>query len=379
MATIIIGGDICPTKNDSSHFTAGNVDLLFNDLLPELKCADSVIANLETPLIEKLTPIKKSGKVFGVHYSAIKAIKNANINILNLGNNHIFDHGHIGLEQTFSTLTHHQIKYLGAGNNLHEAAQPLTITIDNTIISFLSYTENEFSIATHTTGGANPISLIDFTKKISKLRLESHFVILLYHGGKEYYPYPTPQQKELCEFFIDMGVDIVVCQHSHVIGAIQNYNHGIIFYGQGNFLFDPTPHPNQYLYSGFLIKLTLQKETPIKTELLPFFHRSLFHKSLIGIQKMNDDECKNFNEMIQTYSSQLTSVNINKHWVNLCEEKAPLYLSVLQGHGKIRRKIITTLGLHKILYSKKALRTIKNYISCETHREIILTILKNRL
>ena len=92
MVKMIIGGDICATKRDESSFLEGDALRLFSDILPVIKAADLAIANLETPLINSPSPIKKSGAVFGNSPNILNAIKKSGINFLNLANNHILDH-----------------------------------------------------------------------------------------------------------------------------------------------------------------------------------------------------------------------------------------------------------------------------------------------
>lgn len=64
------------------------------------------------------------------------------------------------------------------------------------------------------------------------------YTIVLYHGGKEHYRFPSPNLQKYCRKFIEKGANIVICQHSHCIGCEENYKNGKIIYGQGNFLFD---------------------------------------------------------------------------------------------------------------------------------------------
>ena len=66
MVKIIIGGDICPTKRDEKSFIVGNSRQLFSDLLNEIQSSELAIANLESPLINSQSPIKKSRSIFEI-------------------------------------------------------------------------------------------------------------------------------------------------------------------------------------------------------------------------------------------------------------------------------------------------------------------------
>src|SRR6478672_10327093 len=102
MINVIVGGDVCPINRSIRHFKAGDASAIFNDLLPEFGEADLCIANLECPLVSEPSPIIKSGPVFGVESSCINGLRESGIDILNLANNHILDHGPQGLKNTLT-------------------------------------------------------------------------------------------------------------------------------------------------------------------------------------------------------------------------------------------------------------------------------------
>ncbi|MFA5240456.1 MAG: CapA family protein, partial [Phycisphaerae bacterium] len=121
MPNILIGGDLCPIGRNQSLFEQGNAALLLNDLLPEFENADLSIVNLECPLIRDESPIVKCGPVLGAPTTCVNGMKAASINMFNLANNHIMDHGTQGLQTTIETLEQHGIMHVGAGTNLDEA------------------------------------------------------------------------------------------------------------------------------------------------------------------------------------------------------------------------------------------------------------------
>lgn len=82
-------------------------------------------------------------------------------------------------------------------------------------------------------------------------------MIVLYHGGKEHYRYPSPYLQKVCRKLVDKGAGIVICQHSHCVGAMENWNGGTIIYGQGNFLFDHSK--SEFWKTSLLIGLDLEK------------------------------------------------------------------------------------------------------------------------
>ena len=125
MVDVIIGGDVCPIRRNQPFFKKGDAKGIFNDLLVEFEKADLSVVTLECPLINKNTPILKCGPVLGVESDCINSLTQAKIDILNLANNHIMDHGPIGLRSTLDICAEAGISTVGAGKNLEEARQIL--------------------------------------------------------------------------------------------------------------------------------------------------------------------------------------------------------------------------------------------------------------
>lgn len=379
MAKIIIGGDICPTNCDLKKFVDGDTSMVCEELKETLKEADFSVANLETPLIKKQTPIDKSGAVFGNPPEMLTLVKNLGIDFLNLSNNHILDHGQEGLQQTIKSLKEREILFSGAGNNLEEASKPFMTSIKGKNVAILSYTEHEFSIAEKDSGGANPLDIIDFVNKIQVLKEKKAFIVLLYHGGKEHYKLPSPNQQRLCRFFIEQGVHVIACQHSHTGGAYETYMGGKIFYGQGNFIFDAQPLKKDWLYKGFLIEIDVKEDNEFEASLIPILHRS-FEGEKNGIRRMNASEEEEYVLEFEKLNEQMQSdpTFIHESWIKQCLSLETTYLSILNGNGRLLRKINEKTGWLRSIYKGKRKLVAKNIISCETHREIVSTILKNR-
>lgn len=148
-----------------------------------------------------------------------------------------------------------QIGYFGAGHNLYEARQPFIFEYEGIKIGLYSCAEYEFTIASKEEPGANPFDPLEVFDDIRCLKACTDFVIILYHGGKEYYRYPAPYLQRVCRKMIESGADIVLCQHSHCIGCEENYQNKTILYGQGNFMFHRGS--NEYRNSGLLVKISI--------------------------------------------------------------------------------------------------------------------------
>ena len=124
MIRIVIGGDIYPMGRIQNAFVEGNADAIFHDLLEEIAGADLSVVNLECPLVSKETPIAKPGGVLGASINSINGFVASKWNVLNLANNHSFDHGANGLQETIHTIQRAGLAHIGAGSNIEEAQRP---------------------------------------------------------------------------------------------------------------------------------------------------------------------------------------------------------------------------------------------------------------
>ena len=172
---------------------------------------------------------------------------------------------------------------------------------------------------------------------------------------------------------------MVVCQHSHSAGVYENYNNGNIYYGQGNFVFDPYPLKKDWLYKGFLIEVNLHEDNSTEVKLIPYIHKS-FYKDEIGIRKMSVEESIPFLDYINEESQKMI-INpsyIQGEWVKLSKSLENTYFSILNGNGRFMRKLNEKSSWLKMVYKNDRKLVLKNIVTCETHREIVETILKDK-
>ncbi len=368
---IIIGGDIVPMARSLDDFCSGNAGRIFGQFVDIFRRSDLVIANLECPLSDRKNPIDKVGRNLIAPTNSIMGIKEAGIGLLNLANNHIMDQGALGLSSTIEACSKNGIKTLGAGKNIAEASINFIKRIGDINISIHSCAESEFSIADRMKYGANPISAIEIWRRQKKEQKES-FGIYLLHAGREHYPYPSPNLQKLCRFIIEQGVKVVICQHSHCAGTYEEYEDGLIVYGQGNFVFDEYPRKASKWYEGFLIELDIKNNTYFEYNLLPYIQ----YREKDCVDALNNTAKDTFLCQLKDRSSILQDAEqVEKKWRDHCAEYKYKYFSILRGHGKILKLLNLIFHFTDLAYRKRSLLSVLK-IRCETHKEVLETILK---
>lgn len=373
--SILIGADIVPTKANEEFFISGNMlPILGAELLDLLNNSDYRIFNLECPLVNTGSPIQKRGPNLRAETSTVKGLKSIGVDLLTLANNHIMDHGKAGLESTISVLEKECISFLGAGENLKAAALPFVFFVNNKKIGVYACAEHEFSIAGKNKPGANPFDPLESFDFVDDLKNSCDYVIVLYHGGKEHYRYPSPILQRVCRKFVEKGANLVVCQHSHCIGCEEKYNEGTIVYGQGNFIFDS--HCNPMSDSSLLIKIN----DDFKIEYIPL------EKNGCGVCLAKDDIAKTILSDFKKRSDLLKNAGfVEEEYSKFARNMVNGYLLTCSGYGhKYVLKLLNKLCGHKLTdflvnqYKKKELLAIRDFVECEAHRELFITGLKNK-
>lgn len=365
--SILIAADIVPTSRNFDLFENEKMlELVGTDLLQELSYADLIAMNLEIPLCDMDSPISKSGPNFIAPTRTIRGIKKINPFFYTLANNHIMDQGADGLKSTMSILRENKICFAGAGCNLSEAQKPFVTEFGNKLIGFYCCAEHEFSIAGKNSPGANPFDPLESFDHVAELRKKCDYIIVLYHGGKEHYQYPSPELQRVCRKFVEKGANLVVCQHSHCIGCEEKFGEGTIVYGQGNFLFDSCKGP--LVQTSLLIKLN----DDLSIEYLPLI------KVENGVRLADAEKSKKILLEFQKRSNCIKKEKfVENEYRKFANKMFNEYMLACFGykHKPICRFVNKVCGYrlsHFFIgtYKKKELLAIRNFIECEAHREL---------
>ncbi|HSF49257.1 MAG TPA: CapA family protein [Nitrososphaeraceae archaeon] len=177
-------------------------------------------------------------------------LKLASITIANLANNHVFDCGPKGIEETKRVLMEKDILSVGAGQNLKEACEPLVIQSNKGLrIVFVSYNfilEDLVSAQTNRAGGA---SIDNCNHDYDKIRLQNQadLIIASIHLGI-WSPNVSKEQIDVVQYLFDSGVDIVIGHSPHIPQAILKTTttdeggkeeEKLAFFNLGNFILRP--------------------------------------------------------------------------------------------------------------------------------------------
>lgn len=255
-----------------------NFDQLFSkELLEYIYSADLRIANLESPIMKSELPNRNLGpwpeKLLQVAPERmVKLLKFLKIDYVSLANNHLFDYGQQGLEETINILEKNNILHSGGGTNLEKAIKPAIVEFNGNKIGIFSFSEYNKPYlkmvipADENSYGINPLNM-NSIKKAADIAKKLDFNISCLHWGREYLEYPSPEQYKIAEKIFDNNFDLILGNHSHIPMKIDYINNKAIVFSHGNFIFDKFYYDNPAQIINYPSDLNDKKIR--KTKLLP--------------------------------------------------------------------------------------------------------------
>lgn len=369
---ILIAGDFCQRFRTIKKIEDKEFSSMFDAIKPIVNECDVKIVNFEFPIVvEKSKPIKKIGPTLKGSINAVDAIKYAGFNVCTLANNHILDQGDSCCIETKNLLEKNGVSTVGVGSNLNDAGNILYMESEGKKMAIINCCENEFSIATDRTPGANPLNPIHQFYKIKEARKHADFVLVILHGGIEHYQLPTPRMVENYHFFIDAGADAIVNHHQHCYSGYEMYNGKPIIYGLGNLLFDNPNSRHSIWNEGYMVQINFDEE--ITFDLHPYTQCN----EEPNICLMNEEQKKSFKNKILDLNRIIASPKELIKALDAYSIKNRKF--ILSSFTPWTNRLLLAAfirGLLPSFLSTKRILNIKNRISCESYYDLTIRELK---
>lgn len=364
---LLVAGDLFPSDNNIEYFANGDINSVFStDIIDLFRHSSFSICNLEGSLSDSPETIKKIGPSIFAPSKSFEAIKKMGVKCLALANNHFMDAGRNGCINTLDILDKNGIAYIGVENKksffyISKKIGDKNVAIYNVAETMFNQPMGDISI--------NLYKEYDVCKQIKELKSKNDYVIVIYHGGTEYFQYPTEELRRRFHLMADCGADVVTAQHTHCIGCEEQYNDTYLLYGQGNFLF--ARQKSTLTKNGILLRISFSKG--IKIEKI-FISSDSGYVSISNDSKLLSSFEKRCSHLydLKFIESQYTEFTIQRYWI---------YLKAFRG-DRIADKIIRMILGKKIFfkyiltqYSKHNILKMLDTLRSEQHREEAIRIL----
>jgi poly-gamma-glutamate synthesis protein (capsule biosynthesis protein) len=249
MVTIAFIGDVMLGRGVNELIGVNPPDSFWGDVLPVLRQADAVVANLECAITALTEPWGETAKVF--HFrarpEAAAVLQAANVQCVSLANNHTLDFRRAGLLETLSHLEGAGIPCAGAGLDLDAARAVAVIDAGELRLGMAAFTDNEPPFAA--AAGRPGTSYLEIgTAPEAQERVEAavgdarragaDLVVLSLHWGPNMVTSPPPHFREFARAAVESGADVIYGHSAHVFQGIEVYRGRPILYDTGDFLDD---------------------------------------------------------------------------------------------------------------------------------------------
>jgi poly-gamma-glutamate synthesis protein (capsule biosynthesis protein) len=229
-----------------------------------------VVGNLECPATKVKAPVFKQ-YIFRAEPEWLTSLQRHGFTHLNLANNHSIDQGREGLLDTKENIRKAGITPIGAGKNMQEAVQPVLLSEHPRrtwlIASLQLALENYPHLPDRPSVSQQSIDAL--CHEIARLRHDDPqcYIIVSLHWGWENHVEVVPRQRYEARRLIDAGADVLVCHHTHTKQPMETYHGKPVYYGLGNFIFDPQRDINRH---AAIVRLTITVQEA-KAEEIPIF------------------------------------------------------------------------------------------------------------
>lgn len=254
------------------------------------------------------------------------AMIDAGFNLVSLANNHTMDRGVTAIQNSCDYWKTKDV--LAAGSYCSaEDAEEIKIKEKNGIkYTMLAYTYGTNGI---TVPSDKPYLVNLYSDELAKADIEKvrdkvDLLIVSMHWGTEYRSEPTDEQKREAEYLSNLGVDIIIGTHPHVIEPITYINDTLVIYSLGNFISAQSTN-NDYntmvelMTSVDVVKTTKDGKSEIKLEnlnnelLYNYYQKdSRWHNfKVIPFSQMNETYNSDYKRLYEKYSSVVRMYNPN--------------------------------------------------------------------
>ncbi len=198
---------------------------------------DVVFGNLESPL----TTAPFTGDSYDLR-APLEAVQALNaFTLLSLANNHAFDAGELGLQESIKVLREASITPFEENELVLLPVSLDTVTNETITLAFVALVD-----------WGNDLDL----EIVARAENQADIVIVSIHWGVEYFPVSS-RQREVARALIDKGANIIIGHGPHIVQTIECLDGVLIAYSLGNFLFDQTfPKTRQ----GGILNIKITKE-----------------------------------------------------------------------------------------------------------------------
>jgi len=248
MSSLLFLGDVMLGRKTPNKIDG---EFLSKEVLSLFENSEIIVANFEAPI--SALPEQKG---FFVDKKMLELC--SKITAFSLANNHIFDQGSKGFEETIQEFDQVKKGYFGTLKNpsYRFISDNKEFRIFGAIDKNLIKNKNKQVIDLFEN---NIVLLENYDFLSDKIEKKDGVVNILYaHAGDEFIPILSPRLKKIAEKYSKFGFDYIFFNHSHITGSELTLKDTKVYYSLGDFIFDGESYKR---LRNYCIKINLDQPT----------------------------------------------------------------------------------------------------------------------
>lgn len=289
--TLIDAGE---QENGSRNYTS-----FYENIKSEISSADIAVINQET-MLGGSSFAYAGYPCFNTPWEVGDAAIDAGFDIFTCATNHSLDVGYAGIEQECKYFdSHPEVTHVGTNDSEEDYNSVVYYEKNGIKFAILNYTygTNGISIPESKPWCVNMMDKEKITADVNAAKQNSDVVIVFPHWGTENSTSVSDYQREYIKLFSELGVDIVIGTHPHVLQPVEwveNEQTGkkmLVYYSLGNFISHQTSL-NQLC--GGMAQITVEKRgeeisiTSAKLTPVVCWYKSSSGKFSFSVYKLSD-------------------------------------------------------------------------------------------
>ena len=190
---------------------------MFSNIAGFINDADIIMGTMETGIVTENYNDKRAPIEFA------KAVKDSGVNLVSISHNHSLDNGLTGLQETRENLE--KLEYTVVGDKLETSNAVAIREVKDTKIAFLTYTcflDNQSQYSEEELDCVNMYSEEQVKSDIEYAKEQgAEYLCAIIHWGDAISDTVTDEQKEIANYLVDSGVQLIIGSHPSVVQPME--------------------------------------------------------------------------------------------------------------------------------------------------------------
>jgi len=278
---------------------------MFTDVEPIIKKYDLKFCNQESTI---------GGSALGISgYPSFNApdeigdeIVRLGFNLISLANNHAMDKGKDAILYSNSYWKTKDVITAGSYSSIEDRNKVNIYEKNGIKYAFLAYTTSLNGNNLPNDYLVNMYSNIKAKNDIEAVKDKVDVIIVSMHWGEEYTNTPTSSEKEIAKYLSNLGVNLIIGSHPHVVQPVEYVGDTLVIYSLGNFISNQLSiglNPGIGLMVGMDIIVEDGKVTfdNLYKELILAYAEKSINFKVIPFSKLNDSLLKDYKNVEKQY------------------------------------------------------------------------------